>query len=103
MNLKFNALTGMPANYALYKEKTDIPVSLPLDTTTGNAIADYILNARPKCDSSMCFTDTASLYQAQKYVDCDCKICSYHWGKSRRMNGPHAFRRGEMGRPLLEA
>ena len=31
----------------LVQQKTEIPIALPLDNETGNAIADYILNGRP--------------------------------------------------------
>ena len=58
VNLKFNSIDWDACELRLVQEKTNIPVSLPLDTTTGNAIADYILNARPKCDSEYVFLRT---------------------------------------------
>ena len=37
MNLKFNSIDWDACELRLVQEKTNIPVSLPLDTTTGNA------------------------------------------------------------------
>lgn len=34
----------------LVQSKTGKSLSLPLEPESGNAIADYLLNARPKCD-----------------------------------------------------
>lgn len=103
VNLKFNSIDWDACELRLVQEKTNIPVSLPLDTTTGNAIADYILNARPKCDSEYVFLRTQRPYTKLRSMwTVIAKYARIALGKSRRMNGPHAFRRG-MGRQLLEA
>ena len=39
--------------------KTDIPLKLTLNTTTMNAIADYILNGRPECEYDNVFLTVA--------------------------------------------
>lgn len=103
VNLKFENIDWQASEIRLTQEKTNIPLALPLDVTTGNAIAEYILHGRPACDSEYIFV---RLYRPYT------KLCSL-WGvvagyahaalgESRKMNGPHAFRRG-MGRRLLEA
>ncbi len=103
VNLKFNSIDWDACELRLVQEKTNIPVSLPLDTTTGNAIADYILNARPKCDSEYVFLRTQRPYTKLRSMwTVIAKYARIALGKSRRMNGPHAFRRG-MGKQLLEA
>ena len=103
VNLKFENIDWKAGELRLIQEKTNIPLALPLDVATGNAIAEYILNGRPECDSEYIFVRMQRPYT---------KLCSL-WGiiaeyahaalgTSRKMNGPHAFRRG-MGRRLLEA
>lgn len=103
VNLKFENIDWQASEIRLTQEKTNIPLALPLDVTTGNAIAEYILHGRPACDSEYIFVRMQRPYT---------KLCSL-WrmiagyahtalGPSRKMNGPHAFRRG-MGRRLLEA
>ena len=77
--------------------------SLPLDTKTGNAIADYILHARPKCKSEYIFLRVLRPYtKIGSMWTVIAKYAHIALGKNRKMNGPHAFRRG-MGRQLLEA
>lgn len=103
VNLKFENIDWQASEIRLTQEKTNIPLALPLDVATGNAIAEYILHGRPACDSEYIFVRMQRPYT---------KLCSL-WrmiagyahtalGSSRKMNGPHAFRRG-MGRRLLEA
>lgn len=103
VDLKFENIDWQASEIRLTQEKTNIPLALPLDVATGNAIAEYILNGRPVCDSEYIFVRLCRPYT---------KLCSL-WGvvagyahialgESRKMNGPHAFRRG-MGRRLLEA
>lgn len=102
VNLKFENIDWQASKIRLTQEKTNIPLALPLDVVTGNAIAEYILNGRAVCDSKYIFVRLCRPYT---------KLCSL-WrliakyahsalGTARKMNGPHAFRRG-MGRRLLE-
>lgn len=46
-NLRFNDIDWNSSEIHLIQQKTGIPIALPLDNETGNAIADYILNGRP--------------------------------------------------------
>ncbi len=103
VNLKFENIDWQAGEIRLTQEKTNIPLALPLDVTTGNAIAEYILNGRPACDSEYIFVRIQRPYT--KLRSLWSIIAGYAHtalGASRKMNGPHAFRRG-MGRRLLEA
>lgn len=103
VNLKFDSIDWDACELRLVQEKTNIPVSLPLDTKTGNAIADYILHARPKCKSEYIFLRVLRPYTKIGSIwTVIAKYAHIALGKDRKMNGPHAFRRG-MGRQLLEA
>ena len=103
VNLKFESIDWDACELRLVQEKTNIPVSLPLDMKTGNAIADYILNARPECKSEYVFLRVTRPYaKLGSMWSMVTKYAHIALGKSRKMNGPHAFRRG-MGRQLLEA
>ena len=102
-NLKFGSIDWNACELRLVQEKTNIPVALPLDTEAGNAIADYILNARPECTSEYVFLRVQRPYTKLKSMwTIVAKYAHFALGKDRKMNGPHAFRRG-MGRRLLEA
>lgn len=46
---------------SVVQEKTGVPLSLPLDVETGEALADYILNARRKTDSEFVFLTSFGL------------------------------------------
>ena len=103
VNLKFDSIDWDACELRLVQEKTNIPVSLPLDTKTGNAIADYILHARPKCKSEYIFLRVLRPYtKIGSMWTVIAKYAHIALGKDQKMNGPHAFRRG-MGRQLLEA
>ncbi|MDE7326047.1 MAG: tyrosine-type recombinase/integrase [Lachnospiraceae bacterium] len=103
VNLKFNSIDWGSEEIRIIQEKTDTPLALPLDIATGNAIADYILNGRPTCDSEYVFLRIQRPYT--KLVSMGCMVTEYAHkalGPARKTNGPHSFRRG-MGRRLLEA
>jgi site-specific recombinase XerD len=50
VNLKRQNIDWRSREIKISQEKTGKPLSLPLDSESGNAIADYLLNARPKSD-----------------------------------------------------
>ena len=103
VNLKFDSIDWDACELHLVQEKTNIPISLPLDTKTGNAIANYILHARPKCKSEYVFLRVQRPYtKLGSMWTMIAKYAHTALGKGRKMNGPHAFRRG-MGGQLLEA
>lgn len=103
VNLKFGNIDWSACEIRLVQEKTNVPLALPLDTETGNAIADYILNARPDAQSDYIFLRLQRPYTKLQGM---WSIVSHYaktaLGPERKMNGPHGFRRG-MGRRLLEA
>jgi len=103
LNLKFENLDWKAGEIRLIQEKTGVPLALPLDAATGNAIADYILNGRPECDSEYIFVRIQRPYTKLRSLwGIVAEYARTALGASRKMNGPHAFRRG-MGRRLLEA
>lgn len=103
LNLKFENVDWKVHEIRLTQEKTNVPLALPLDTATGNAIAEYILNGRPKCDSQYIFVRIQRPYTKLRNLwGIVAEYAHAALGTSRKMNGPHAFRRG-MGRRLLEA
>ena len=51
----------------IVQSKTNQPLSLSLEIETGNAIADYLLNARPKSDLPFVFLSDNSPYRALKH------------------------------------
>ena len=54
-NLKLDDIDWHRNEIRIIQDKTDTAVSCPLLTDAGNALADYILNARPKSDSPYVF------------------------------------------------
>ena len=106
VNLTFENIDWKKCEIQIVQAKTGIPLALPLEVNTGNAIAEYILEARPKCESQYIFVRMLRPYT--KLAD------NGLWGvfsnysipiigkKDRLKHGPHAFRRG-MGARMLEA
>ena len=50
VNLKREDIDWRSREIRIIQQKTGKPLSLPLETESGNAIADYLLNARPESD-----------------------------------------------------
>jgi integrase/recombinase XerD len=55
VNLKFNELDWHSNKIVIAQRKTSVPLVLPLEPDVGNAIADYIINARPQISSPYIF------------------------------------------------
>ena len=103
VSLKFDSIDWDTRELRLVQEKTDVPIALPLDTETCNAIADYILQARPDCESSYVFLRVQRPHTKLKSMwTMVAKYAHMALGADHKMDGPHGFRRG-MGRRLLEA
>ena len=103
VSLKFESIDWRHREFRIVQEKTGKALALPFDTATGNAIADYILNARPNCESEYVFVRLLRPYS--KLGDMWGIVTKYAraaLGVSKKMNGPYGFRRG-MGRRLTEA
>lgn len=103
VNLKFDSIDWRRREFRIVQEKTGTAMALPFETDTGNAIADYILNARPDCKSDYVFIRLQRPYT--KLSGMWGVVADYAravLGKSKKMHGPHGFRRG-MGQRLTEA
>lgn len=105
-NLRFNDIDWSNNEIRFIQQKTEIPIALPFDNETGNAIVDYILNGRPKCDCSNIFLRTVKPYISLNSRSLWTVFSKYslpalsenYTGK----HGPHAFRRS-IGARMLEA
>jgi site-specific recombinase XerD len=89
----------------IVQRKTGNPLSLPLTAEVGNALAEYILQARPKNNSSLIFGHiyTGKTLQPQSVcaiVKKYAKISGVTTSDNRY--GVHSFRRG-FGKSLLES
>lgn len=69
-NLRLCDIKWKSSTIELTQEKTDSPLVLPLLTDVGNAIADYILNARPKSDSPYVFLRHCAPYKKMSSSVC---------------------------------
>lgn len=105
-NLRFNDIDWSSSEIRIVQQKTGIPIALPLDNETGNAIADYILNGRPESACNNVFLRAVKPYIALSSQSPWTIFSKYslpalgsdYTGK----HGPHAFRRG-IGARMLEA
>ena len=61
-NLKFKDIDWINDKINIIQKKTGGYLSLPLESDTGNAIADYILNGRPESESEYIFLRSLSPY-----------------------------------------
>lgn len=105
-NLRFNDINWSNNEIRLIQQKTEVPIALPFDNDTGNAIADYILNGRPKCDCSNVFLRNVKPHISLNSHSLWTVFSKYSLpalGKNYAgKHGPHAFRRG-IGARMLEA
>jgi integrase len=91
--LKFNDIDWHTHKISIKQHKTNIPIVVPLDIATGNAIADYIINGRPDSVVDEIFLTTLRPYKkanegaiANAVKKCNKKFCS-------KGLGSHSFRR----------
>lgn len=68
VNLRLSDLDWLNNSFHIVQKKTGRPLILPLETDTGNAIAEYILEARPESTSEYVFLRTFAPYR--KLADC---------------------------------
>ena len=106
-SLKLSEINWKEKEISISQKKTGIPLVLPMTVSAGNAIADYILNARPRTDSPYVFlrlrrpydrlnsrtpaANIMKLYQSDGF---------YHQAGDGK--GFHSFRR-TMGTRLIKA
>jgi len=81
-NIKFSNINWETGMLSIIQSKTGIPLELPMDIETQNAILDYILHERRECDSEYIFI--AAVGPAQK-------ILRHHIKFRRRAKGTAAF------------
>jgi len=62
-NLKLENIDWKKNTLSLVQTKTGVPIVLPLLTDVGNAIADYILNARPPSNQPYVFLNAHAPFQ----------------------------------------
>lgn len=63
-NLKLRDIDWHKNEVGIVQHKTQRPLVLPLENIVGNAIADYILNARPQGDSNYVFLRSRAPYES---------------------------------------
>jgi len=107
-NLTLRDICWNKSEVSLIQEKTGVPLALPFTVDTGNAIADYILNARQSCEIKYIFLRmqrpytklaSGSVYTIfSKYA---IPVLGDHISIGKK-HGPHAFRRG-LGARMLDA
>jgi len=68
VNLRLSDLDWLNDSIHIVQRKTGRPLVLPLEIDTGNAIAKYILEARPESTSEYVFLRTSAPYR--KLADC---------------------------------
>ncbi len=106
-NLKLRDIDWHKNEVSIVQHKTQRPLVLPLENIVGNAIVDYILNARPQSDSIYVFLRTRAPYEPLGHGNGTTIVRKY----AKRANVPlspngqrgfHSFRRA-IGVNMLSA
>lgn len=66
INLKFSNIDWTNNLINIIQIKTDIPLIIPMDNETSNAIIDYILNERKECDIDYIFVTSQAPFRKLK-------------------------------------
>jgi len=107
-NLRLSDLDWFNDTIHIIQKKTSRPLVLPLETDTGNAIAEYILYARPESDSEYVFLRTFAPYRKLSEVGSMANILQKYLKKAGIIRNAgdgksfHALRRS-MGTWMLES
>jgi site-specific recombinase XerD len=101
-NLKLTDIDWRSNTINVVQHKTGQSNTLPLETEVGNAIADYILNARPQCTSPYIFLKTFAPYTKLKSGSHIVRRYLPSIDSGITPIGFHSFRRG-MGTRMLES
>ena len=105
VNLKFENIDWRTKEIRIIQRKTGNPLSLPLEPDVGNAIASYILHARPDSESQVIFgyIKSGKKLKAKSLVALVGRLVSRCGLSNTRIRcGIHSFRRG-FGKGLLES
>ncbi len=106
VNLKFENINWHNSEIRIVQHKTGKPLSLPIEPAVGNAIAEYILNGRPKMEQSFVFLSSHPPFNEFKnrslssVVDRYMTKCGFD-RESVPRRGFHSFRRS-FGANLLQ-
>lgn len=103
--LRLRDIRWEEAEIRIVQSKTQEPLTLPLMKNVGDAIADYILHARPESKSEHVFLTARRPYSPMGYLgDIVQKYARLSGvaGTTKAGLGPHSFRRG-LGVELVEA
>jgi site-specific recombinase XerD len=104
-NLKRENIDWRQHEIRIVQVKTEVPLTLPLPIESGNAIADYLLNARPKSNSPHIFLSKDQPHRPLKSVGTIIPRYIKKAGiadNAPKRSGFHSFRRS-YGKQLLEA
>ena len=106
VSLTFENIDWQKSEIRIVQAKTGIPLVLPLNVSVGNAIAQYILEARPQSECRKIFLRMQRPYTGLSSRSLWSVFCQYAFLVVEKGNelrhGPHAFRRG-IGTRMLEA
>jgi len=101
-NLKLTDIDWRSNTITIVQHKTGQSNTLPLESKVGNAIADYIINARPQCTSPYIFLRSYAPYTKLKSGSHIVRQYLPSEDIDLTLIGFHAFRRG-MGTRMLES
>lgn len=99
-NLKLTDMDWRSNTINIVQHKTGQSNTLPLETEVGNAIADYIINARPQCTSPFIFLRTFAPFTKLKVGSHIVREYLPSADSGLTSIGFHAFRRGIATRML---
>jgi integrase len=92
-NLKLNDIRWESYEICFQQSKTGVELILPLEPFVGNAIAEYILNGRPKTDSQHIFVRSRAPHTNMTRIS-DIIIRYAPRNRFEKFSGFHSFRRG---------
>ena len=99
VNMKLSDIDWKIREICIVQEKNQTALALPLVTEVGNAIADYILNARPKSDSPYIFLQMKKPYRRLRHQTTGANLIKRYQEKAGINHSAwdgktfHAFRR----------
>jgi integrase len=97
--LKLNDVSWEKYEIRFFQSKTGAELVLPLEPTVGNAIAEYILEGRPKTDAQHIFVRSRAPHIKMTAMTDIIKRYAPR-GKFEKLSGFHSFRRGLASRML---
>lgn len=106
-NLKKSDIDWRNKEIRIVQHKTGNVLGLPLEPESGNAIADYLLNVRPECNSKAVFISARHPYRPLEAASLHTLVRSRiqktsFAGTTKPWLGMHSFRRS-LGKRMLEA